>query len=391
VKNSTGSYFPNQVWRVFLWACVIPLGFALGGCGKDGTWEKVGGSTASPSSASWESLACHKGALYLAFQDEAMGNRVSVLRFGDGVWSPIGITGFSHSGITSGISLAVDSVNDIPYVAYRISKIDLVKQPNGKPKPRVTNGLYAEKFNGKVWEDLGGPLSGDDIPAFFVGGGSPYLASTTAGTVEVKRFDGKSWRKCGDKALTSSGYPFTWGGVFVDPSTGEAYVAVRNEAKNWVFVAKDKGQSWEILGQSYIPGTNGADNGSLWVDQGRVYLAFRDAAHGGKATVEFFDGTKWTTVGAPVFSDGPVNAMSLMVHQGIPYLAYQDNGHNGKATVMRCDGGVWRSVGKKGFSEGAATFETLSMDEITHTLYLAYKDAANGGRAVVMRYRNEVP
>lgn len=391
MENAAGANLSSRAWRVFLWACVIPLGFALAGCGKGGTWEKVGGSTATSWAASWESLACHKGILYLAIQDMGMDNRVSVLQFAGGVWSPVGRPGFSRSGIISGVSLSVDPTNGSPYAAYRISKINLAKQSNGKPKAKVSNRINVEKFDGNDWKILGESQPGDDNPVLSSGGGTPYLALTDAGKVEVEKFDGKLWRKCGDKALTTEGYPFTWGGVFVDPSTGEVYVAVRNEAKDWAFVAKDKGHGWEILGQSFIPGTKGADNGSLYVDRGRVYLAFRDAAHGGKATVEVFDGAKWTSVGTPVFSDGPVNAMSLLVHQGIPYLAYQDNGHDGKATVMKYDGGVWRSVGKKGFSEGSAAFESLAMDETTHTLYLAFKDAANGGKAVVMRYRQDVP
>lgn len=372
--------------RRWVWAFAFSLGWALSGCGNGGSWEKVGGPTATPGGASWVSLDGRQGNLYLAFQDAGMDNRVSVLKSAGGIWSPLGKPGFSRPGIISGVSLSVDAADGTPYVAYRISKIELVKQAGGKPKPKVSSQTYVEKYNGEDWKPVGRALPGDDAPVFLAGAGMPYLASTDAGRVEVQKFDGKSWRKCGDKTLTATGYPFTWGGLYVDPSNGQVYVAVRNEAKDWAFVAKDTGRDWEILGKSFIPGTKGADNGCLWVDRGRVYLAFRDVARGGKASAVFFDGDRWIPLGAQGFSDGPVAAMSFRVVQGVPYLAYQDARRSNRATVLKFDGGVWRPLGREGFTDGPAAFVSLTVDEATQTPYLAYQAASSGGKAVVEAY-----
>jgi len=66
-----------------------------------------------------------------------------------------------------------------------------------------------------------------------------------------------------------------------------------------------------------------------------LYVAYRDADNGYKATVMKYDGTAWSTVGNSAFSAGNADYTSLYVYNGIPYVAYGDGGNGNRATVMR--------------------------------------------------------
>ncbi|HVM33102.1 MAG TPA: hypothetical protein VMU88_08210 [bacterium] len=360
------------------------------GCDSSGEkWRTIG--NLGVETAGWESIACHQGRLCLAFQDEKT-NQVEVFQFKDSGWAPLGEGGLSNLGITSNVTLVVDSKDGSPYLAYEATRVSLLKANKGlRPKPQVSYQAFVQKLEGDIWKPIGQGPVGEDLPTLGVSNGVVYLAHSDGGKVSVSRSLGKSWEKLGDRTLTEKGHPYTWRGIFVDPDSGYVYATIENVDKKWSFVAKYDGKQWTRVGDNYVLGTLMADNGSLWVDHGNVYLAFHDVYRGGKATVVEYDGTQWKVLGKPGFSGGPAHYLSLVVYQGVPYLAYQDILCGGKAMVMQFTAGSWEPLGGTEISHGGATFESLALDDSTHKLYLAFKDLAYKGMPAVLEYSLDAP
>ncbi|MEI6080237.1 MAG: hypothetical protein WCQ53_06360 [bacterium] len=85
------------------------------------SWDQVGAAGFSDGDVQYVSLHIFddgaNGVPYVAYMDEAHGNKITVMNF-DGVgWSPVGATGFSD-GEASYVTVAVDK-NGVPYVSYR--------------------------------------------------------------------------------------------------------------------------------------------------------------------------------------------------------------------------------------------------------------------------------
>lgn len=77
-------------------------------------------------------------------------------------------------------------------------------------------------------------------------------------------------------------------------------------------------------------------------------------------TIRKFDGSAWTTLGAPASGIYPSLALDA---DGVPHLALGDASVVGlRATVLRFTGTAWEPVGGRGFSAGAAYWNHLAFD-----------------------------
>jgi hypothetical protein len=79
-------------------------------------------------------------------------------------------------------------------------------------------------------------------------------------------------------------------------------------------------------------------------------VAYRDDVLSSKVTVMKFNSVTsvWEAVGTKGFSDGNAMDISLAIDNGTPYVAYKDRANGGKATVMKFDGLMNRvTVGNK--------------------------------------------
>ncbi len=110
---------------------------------------------------------------------------------------------------------------------------------------------------------------------------------------------------------------------------------------------------------------------------------------------------QWGVVGAPAFSAGTAEWLSLVVLPGVeppgadrgggfPCLAYADGANGNRLTVMNYDGAAWAPLGAPGFSAGQVSSVSLATGEVpvgggsATWYYAAYQDYANGQRATVM-------
>ena len=91
----------------------------------------------------------------------------------------------------------------------------------------------------------------------------------------------------------------------------------------------------------------------------------------------------WKVVGSAGFSPAGARDIHLSFNGSTPYVAYKDFAKDGKATVMRFNGTTWETVGNAGFSYGESSFTTLAF--LGSTPYVAFQDHANEDKITVMK------
>ena len=356
-------------------------------------WERVGTVPAlTATEAASTSLAFGSdGKPYVAYRDVANGNKATVKRLnsaGTG-WEAVGSAGFS-SGWADYTSLAFGS-DGKPYVAY----MD-VANGNKATVMRLNSASTG-------WEAVGpaGFSAGvvDYTSLAFGGDGKPYVAyrdAATGGKATVMRLNsaGTGWEAVGPAGFSAGQAYYTslaFGG------DGKPYVAYHDTAhgfKATVMRLNSAGTGWEAVGPSGFSAGVVHFPSLAFGGDGKPYVAYQDAATGGKATVMRLNsaGTGWEAVGPSGFSAGQAYYTSLAFGpDGKPYVAYQDTAHGFNATVMRLNsaGTGWEAVGPAGFSAGVIDYTSLAFGPDGKP-YVAYRDGSNGGIATVMRWTQSV-
>jgi len=347
-------------------------------------WNALGTAGFSAGTAEYTSLAFDNGIPYVAYRDGGNSNKATVMKYtGNGAtgWEAVGTAGFS-AGTAEYTSLAFN--NGIPYVAYS-------DDANGS---KATVMKYTG--NGTTgWEAVGtaGFSAGTaDCTSLAFDNGIPYVAYRDGANINkatVMKYTGNGatgWEAVGTAGF-SAGQTYYTSLVF---DNGIPYVAYRdgaNGGKATVMKYTGNGATgWEAVGTAgFSAGT--ADCTSLAFNNGIPYVAYRDGVNGWKATVMKYTGngaTGWEAVGTAGFSASDANSTSLAFDNGIPYVVYTDGGSR-TATVMKYTGNGatgWETVGTAGFSAGSADYTSLAFNN--GIPYVAYSDGGNGWKATVM-------
>jgi hypothetical protein len=357
----------------------------------DYAWQYVGNVGFSAGATNNISFAFNpvNGQPYVAFQDLANSQKVTVMKFDGTNWVNVGNTGFSAASAWY-ISLAL-SITGQPYVAYD----DYQFQPEGQATVMM--------FNDTNWVNVG--IAG------FSGGaawytslainpsGEPYVAysdgSSYGGAVTVMKFDSSNWVYVGNPGFSASIADYV--NLALSPTDGEPYVAYQDYAYDvQATVMKFDGLNWVNVGNpGFSPGhvtyTSIVFNPIDYLP----YVAFTAASEYGDTdwigvTVMRLDGNNWVNVGPLEFTGGGVWPQSLAFSpSGEPYVAYSDGGWNflDKATVMKFDGTSWIYVGAEGFSGVGADYTSLAFSP-SGQLWVAYNNDTSGmmGPATVMKY-----
>ncbi len=165
------------------------------------------------------------------------------------------------------------------------------------------------------------------------------------------------------------------------------YVQERDTAGNWSATSSRE----LVLSIRKILGKAGFSSNPVFMTSiavsktGVPYVAYRDDANGGKATVMRFNGTAWEFVGAAGFSAGVVEFITLRINDaGIPYVTYQDKANGDRISVMRFILDSWGYVGSAGFSNGATSYNSLALSR-SGMPYVAFWDGSQSGKMTVMR------
>ncbi|MEN6325731.1 MAG: S-layer homology domain-containing protein [Syntrophomonas sp.] len=344
-------------------------------------WTTVGNAGFSAGEVFHTDLVLdNSGTPYVTYEDNANGNKATVMKYNGHTWVPVGSPGFS-AGVVRYTDLALDE-SGTPYLAY---------QDGGN-----SNKATVMKYNGSAWVPVGSPgfSAGEtgDTSITLDESGTPYLAYSDCGNsykATVMKYNGSNWETVGSAGFSAGQAYYT--SLTLDES-GTPYLAYSDGGNsNKATVMKYNGSNWETVGGAGFS-ANEADYTSLALDEsGTPYVAYRDKGNSEKATVMKYNGSAWVTVGSAGFSAGQADYTSLALDEsGTPYVAYRDGGNSNKATVMKYNGNAWVPVGSPGFSAGEVLFVSLVTDG-SGTPYLAYKDGGNGNKATLMKHDTTAP
>lgn len=298
-------------------------------------WEQVGTAGFGTGYTSYTSLVLDSSDRpYIAYVEPRNG-AISVMRFNGGSWEQVGAPYFTSTyGLDNQISLALDS-SGTPYIAY----------PNNSCQASVM------RFNGTDWEQVGTPGISEGeahyISLALDSSDTSYIAymdiahvgDNNRGGASVMRFNGTSWEQVG-MARFSAGIagPIS----FALDSTDTPYIAYADGATGWnTSVMRFNGTSWEQVGMAGFSSGGRADYVSMVLDSsGRPYVAYITNRYtvGSKASAMRFNGAGWEQVGKAGFSvvGGEFGQVSLALdHSSTPYIAYSDAANGGKASVMK--------------------------------------------------------
>jgi hypothetical protein len=339
------------------------------------SWTTVGTAGFSTGSTAYESLGINSlGTPYLAYIDNANGNKATVMIYNGSNWVAVG-AGAVSAGAAQYDSLALNS-GGVPYLAYEDN----------------TNGYKATvmMYNGSNWVAVGnaGFSAGGAFYESFAlnGSNTPYLAyadNANGNKATVMTYNGSSWVTVGSAGFSAGSIAYD--SLAVNSSTGALYLAYADDAYgNKATVMQYANGLWSAVGTAgFTAGATSSE--SLAINSsGNLYLAYSDVANGNKATVMMYNGSQWVTVGTPDFSAGAAYYESLKVTgNGTLYLAYADAANGSKTTVMTYNGSSWVVAGTPGFSAANAQYESLAIGS-GNAPYLAYADGTNGSKATVM-------
>ncbi|NPV02200.1 MAG: hypothetical protein HPY53_12565 [Brevinematales bacterium] len=289
-------------------------------------------------------------------------------------WEVVGLRGFS-AGTASYVELDFDTVNGIPYVAYRDSSNN--------------NAVSVMKYDGTNWVYVGAPgfsIGDSRYIDLFIDGTVPYVAfqdMTNAGKLSVMTYSGGTWQYVGGAGITAREVR----DISLYVSGGVPYVAFADRDTTYSLSVKAfSGGIWNDLSTNQITAMSVAGV-SLWVEGGVPYALFQDTEYFNSVTLFKYLGSPsagWGNVGFRGFSDGAAGSTVLAFDSGAPYASFQDIANGSRATVMKCTLGVWSVVGTKGFTPDVAAFIDFAVD--SGTPYVVFEDWSAALYATAMKY-----
>lgn len=237
-------------------------------------WETVSESPSIANTPYLPSYIFDHESLWIAFPDESLGNKITVWKYENGVWSVVGQPGFS-AGHAHSIILKMS--NGIPWVAYEdwsLGSAGIVK-----------------KFDGNSWQSIGNQVfNGDphDQMDFAVSNDIPYILhadSTTESRPRVLKFDGTNWVMIGSLASEER---TSFVKLALDAADQKPYILVDDHGPNfWGLSALNfDGISWNYVGaRGFI---SNYWNVEFVINDGAPYVGYEFSAFGGGVSVQTY-------------------------------------------------------------------------------------------------------
>lgn len=339
------------------WAYVGAPGFSTGGIAN---WQKL---RVSPG-----------GTLFVSFNDDdVVTGGGNVMKYDGTNWVSVGDDDFT-SPLAHHSSFAFGN-GDTLYFSYA----------DGANFSRGAVMMY----DGTSWTSIGTNLTTGNCQNSNIevgSDGTPYFICTDGGmgTIVTKMYDGTAWVNMGPGIIAGSA---SWSSTAFDNS-GVLHVAYSTGTQ--VGISKWDGTTWVAVGTPYLAQMGGSPSQvSLAFDSNDdPYAAYWNAFMGPpEASVVKYDGTAWSNVGAPGFTNPSVAQFTSLAIDGndVPYMAYMDGMTGNGGSVMKFDGTSWVLVGSANITGNQMAHTSLALDNNGNP-YVAFYDGANGGFASVMTY-----
>src|SRR5262249_50046421 len=156
-----------------------------------GNWITVGGGAISAGEADNIHLCVSNGTPYVAYRDNTVSSRATVMKFNGSSWTALGGAGFTEDS-PSPNQMAFYVSNGTPYLFY-----------NGGATASVI-----ETYSGGAWVTVGAAgfaTNYSGFPSIVVANGTPYVGYTRGNaTMTVMGYNGSSWQNLGTASFGSN-------------------------------------------------------------------------------------------------------------------------------------------------------------------------------------------
>lgn len=288
------------------------------------------GDTLLPVSPYTMTMDVWQGTPYMAYDDEAVQGKGTVIRYDGANWGAVGIPGFTPDK-ASDFSLKMN--DSIPYVAF-IDRSFEVGNEKGK--------LTVMKYESGTWTYVGttgfspGILLWDK-PVLTISGGTPYVAFRANNNVWVMQFDGNNWVQVGPPIAT---YARDLSLIVHDETP---YIAYQTGNTHRSTVKKFDGTDWVNVGDTNFDGHAYSTMSFAISESGTPYLTHDNVNPGEYGGIIKFDGNEWVNIAPPNITPSILTYKPIAFDGEIPYIAIQHP--NLKLTVMRYKDASWEMVG----------------------------------------------
>jgi hypothetical protein len=123
-------------------------------------------------------------------------------------------------------------------------------------------------------------------------------------------------------------------------------------------------------------------------DNLEYFVAFKDVANGGKASVLKFDGVDtWNYLGGAGFTSSQASFIDITTDiSGTPYIVYQDASAAGRLSVQKYNqaNDEWEFIGQEGFTNGVGSYCKIEIDNSNRPI-VAFSDSSVNNFASVIR------
>ena len=303
------------------------------------------------------------------------------------------VTGFTHGAVRS-VSIAVTpnprlTTDDEPWVAFKDEskggRCSVYRVRAGEWRPIGELGFSLAEVNYVNIEF--DALLGFAFVAF-----QDYSQGGRASVYSYRNlYTFLAWLPVGDLGFTAGDAQFV--SLAIDAIANEPYVAFRDEAlegKASVYVFRNT--EWlPVIKAGFSSGE--VEDLSLAFDQntGQPFLALRDEDFGGRVTVYTIEsgktGTQWQPLGYPAFSEGEGRYIHLVVNFifGMPLVVFRDYANDSKLSCYAYTSGAWTPIGEKGFTKGPAMYPSITISPGGGMPMIAFQDQSEGDKLSVYR------
>lgn len=326
------------------------------------TWVQVGPNFATQITEYGNLIKTVSGDLLLSGSSLGNMKKATLLKYNGTTWTvqAPGFPGISD-GQASYSSIAVDTIADIPYIAYA--------------DHAYNDYLCVKKYINNTWVDVGPPgftgFKCDFISIVFDPKRTPHVVfnenSGPSGiNVRVMKFNGTSWVNVGNPV-----HGFNPSLVF--DHIGVPYIGFQdywNNPLSNASVMKLNGTNWTYVGNPVLSAGN-ASSPQMTIDSNdTLYVAYYDLPNNG-ITVKKYTGTNWVDIGTPGSIQGLFPSIALSSN-GTPYISFI-NASTSKLSVMTYSNATWTSIGGLFSVSSTANFPCIKLDN-HNTPYVSFLD-----------------
>ncbi len=233
---------------------------------------------------------------------------------------------------------------------------------------------------------------GDESPMVIAFNGTvpyvTYLEGDYKKKMQVKQFDGTSWKTIGDSGFSAGGT----NGISIASDGTYPYVAYRDGTESGkITVQKRNGAAWEAVGATGFSAGDGYGPANIIFNGITPYVAYSDNSKGGKLIVQRYNSINqtWETVGTNPISSG-VASGKIAFDGNIPYVVYIDEGSQGRANVKKFNTSTndWELVGDANFSGKYSNYPDITFNE--NVPYIVLADNAIYQKIIVKKLNGNI-